>query len=82
MRDIVQTCIDPPGGLKCSVVHRLGEVPVGDPSIVIAVSSPHREEAFEACRRVLDEIKLKAQIWKREFYADEDNALWKQNEFA
>jgi molybdopterin synthase catalytic subunit len=54
---------------RCVVDHRLGTAPVGEPSIVIAVSSPHRKEAFVACE--LEELKLKAQIWKREYYEGE-----------
>ncbi|KAI0322658.1 molybdenum cofactor synthesis 2 [Amylostereum chailletii] len=70
-----------PGLLHTAVHHRLGMVPVGDPSIVIAVSSPHRREAFVACELILEEIKAKAQIWKREYYEgeDEDTAEWKAN---
>lgn len=67
--------------VKCTAYHRLGTVPVGEPSIVIAVSSPHRKESFLACEYILEEIKLKAQIWKREFYEGEkdDEAEWKTN---
>jgi molybdopterin synthase catalytic subunit len=67
--------------VKTAVYHRLGTVPVGEPSIVIAVSSPHRKEAFVACERILEEIKAKAQIWKREFYEGETEAEaeWKSN---
>jgi molybdopterin synthase catalytic subunit len=59
----------------------LGTVPVGEPSIVIAVSSPHRKEAFVACELILEEVKLKAQIWKREYYegSNEEEAEWKAN---
>jgi molybdopterin synthase catalytic subunit len=50
-------------------------------AIVIAVSSPHRKEAFVACERILEEVKRKAQIWKREYYEGEDDstAEWKAN---
>lgn len=67
--------------IRTAVHHRLGTVPVGKPSIVIAVSSPHRKEAFVACERVLEEVKLRAQIWKREFYEGEreEDAQWKAN---
>ncbi|KIP11375.1 hypothetical protein PHLGIDRAFT_99520 [Phlebiopsis gigantea 11061_1 CR5-6] len=67
--------------LRCSVHHRLGTVPVGEPSIVIAVSSPHRKESFVACEYILEEVKRRAQIWKREFYKDEpeETAEWKEN---
>ena len=67
--------------VQCAVVHRLGNVPVGEPSIVIAVSSPHRKEAFVACEYILEEVKHRAQIWKREFYEGErdEEAEWKAN---
>lgn len=67
--------------IRCAVHHRLGTVSVGEPSIVIAVSSPHRKEAFVACGQILEEVKRKAQIWKREYYEgeDESTAEWKAN---
>ncbi|KAH8120200.1 molybdenum cofactor synthesis 2 [Phellopilus nigrolimitatus] len=67
--------------ILCALYHRLGTVPVGEPSIVIAVSSPHRKEAFRACEYILEEVKLKAQIWKREYYEGdrEEDAKWKAN---
>ncbi|KAF9044595.1 MoaE-domain-containing protein [Hymenopellis radicata] len=67
--------------IRCALSHRIGTVPVGEPSIVIAVSSPHRKEAFVACEQILEDVKKKAQIWKREYYegmADEQ-AEWKAN---
>lgn len=67
--------------ISCTVHHRLGTVPVGEPSIVVAVSSPHRKEAFAACERILEDVKEKAQIWKREYYEGvrEEEAEWKAN---
>src|ERR1700761_4302979 len=64
---------------QCVVEHRLGVVPVGEPSIVIAVSAPHRKEAFVACEEILEQVKVKAQIWKREVYNDYTDAEWKAN---
>ena len=55
---------------RYAVLHYKGELPVGGESIVIAVSSPHRAESFEACRYVIEEIKLRAPIWKREHYLE------------
>lgn len=49
-----------------AVLHRLGQLAVGDVSIAIAVSSPHRAEAFSACRLVIDRIKETVPIWKKE----------------
>jgi MoaE-MoaD fusion protein len=51
-------------------VHRVGTVTVGEPSVVIAVASPHREAAFRACRFLIDELKQTLPIWKKEIYAD------------
>jgi len=49
-----------------AVVHRLGQLIVGDSSIAIVASSPHRAEAFAACRMVIDRIKETVPIWKKE----------------
>jgi len=49
-----------------AVVHRLGHLVVGDSSIAIVASSPHRAEAFEACRMMIDRIKETVPIWKKE----------------
>lgn len=53
-----------------SIVHRLGRVNIGEASVVIAVSSDHRHEAFEACRFLIDELKKVVPIWKKECFAD------------
>ncbi len=55
---------------KVSIVHRVGRVPVGEASVVIAVSSSHRDEAFKACRFLIDELKRVVPIWKREHFED------------
>ena len=53
---------------RIAVVHRIGDLPVGDVSVAIAVSSPHRAEAYEASRHVIEEIKKRLPIWKKERY--------------
>ncbi|HLF20065.1 MAG TPA: molybdenum cofactor biosynthesis protein MoaE [Bacteroidota bacterium] len=53
-----------------AIVHRVGRVNVGEASVVIAVSSAHRDEAFEACRFLIDRLKQVVPIWKREFFED------------
>lgn len=53
---------------KYAIAHSKGELPVGGISIIIAVSSAHRAESFEACRYVIEEIKKRAPIWKQEHY--------------
>jgi MoaE-MoaD fusion protein len=49
-----------------AVEHRVGEVPLSEPSVLVAVSAPHRAEAFAGAREVIDEVKARAPIWKRE----------------
>ncbi len=55
---------------ECSMVHRIGDVPVGQVSVAIAVSAPHRREAFEAGQWLIDSLKQSVPIWKQERYAD------------
>ena len=52
------------------IVHRIGELTVGELSLLVMASSEHRREAFEATQRVIDEIKRRVPIWKKERYAD------------
>jgi len=58
-----------PGG-EVMIVHRLGHLQVGEVSVAVAVSCPHRAEAFEACRYAIDQLKLIVPIWKKENWAD------------
>lgn len=63
-----------------AVVHRLGRLFVGDSSIAIVASSPHRAEAFEACRMMIDRIKETVPIWKKERGPDGEEWLgWQGN---
>ena len=57
-------------GIRLAVVHRLGRLNVGDAAIVCAASAAHRSEAFEACRQLIDEVKARVPIWKREHGPD------------
>jgi len=50
--------------------HRVGRVALGEPSVLIAVSTPHRGEAFEACRWLIDSLKRDVAIWKKEIWND------------
>jgi molybdopterin synthase catalytic subunit len=50
--------------------HRLGLIPVGEASIAIAAAAPHRDAAFTACRYVIEEVKQRLPIWKKEMHAD------------
>ncbi len=55
---------------KIAILHRIGRVNVGEPSVIIAVSCPHRGESFEACRFLIDTLKTEVAIWKKEVWAD------------
>lgn len=59
---------------RLAVLHRVGELSVGDISVAIAVSSCHRADAFEASRYVIEEIKHRLPVWKKERYAGGDEA--------
>jgi molybdopterin synthase catalytic subunit len=54
---------------RLAVVHRVGELAVGEISVAIAVSSPHRAQAYDASRYVIEEIKKRLPVWKREHYS-------------
>lgn len=60
--------------LKYSVVHRVGTVAIGEEAVVIAISTPHRQAAFESCKFVIDELKKSVPIWKKEIF--EDGEVW------
>ena len=59
-----------PGARRVAIVHRTGRVLLSEPSVVVAVSSAHRGEAFEAARFAIDALKQTAPIWKKENWAD------------
>ena len=59
---------------KVAVVHRKGVLQIGEVAVVIAVSTPHRREAFEACQYIIDTIKQVVPIWKKEVY--ENGETW------
>ncbi len=58
------------GGAPVAAVHRLGTLALGEISVAIAVSTPHRASAFEASRHVIEEIKKRLPVWKKEHYVD------------
>ena len=63
-----------------AIVHRTGVVPVMEASVAIAVSAAHRNDAFEACRYAIDELKKRVPIWKKEVF--EDGEVWVENSEA
>ncbi|CAH1185259.1 unnamed protein product [Phyllotreta striolata] len=68
-----------PSVVNIAIYHRLGEVPVKEASIIIAVSSPHRADAIKATEFCIDEVKKSVPIWKKEFYIDDSEPAWKEN---
>jgi molybdopterin synthase catalytic subunit len=56
--------------LDVALVHRVGHLDLGEVSVVVAVSCPHRQQAFEACRWLIDTLKEVVPIWKKEVWAD------------
>ena len=56
--------------VKARAIHREGELSLSEPAVVVGVSSAHRGAAFDACRYIIDEVKQRLPIWKKEYYAD------------
>ena len=61
------------GVAHAACVHRLGELAIGELAVWVGVSAPHRDEAFRACRYVIDEVKHRVPIWKKEHYVNGDS---------
>jgi molybdopterin synthase catalytic subunit len=59
--------------IEATCVHRVGLLEIGEIAVWVGVSSGHRGEAFDACRYIIDEIKHRTPIWKKEFYTDGDS---------
>ena len=59
--------------LHAHCVHRTGLLEIGDCAVWVGVSSPHRDEAFQACRYIIDALKVRLPIWKKEYYANGDS---------
>lgn len=66
MRRIAEAAVERHGLCAAAVEHRVGEVPLSEPSVFVAASAPHRGEAFAGAREIIDELKATAPIWKRE----------------
>jgi molybdopterin synthase catalytic subunit len=66
------------GPLEIAIVHRVGELTLGETSIAIAVAAPHRGRAFDACEFAIDEIKARLAVWKQEVFADGERE-WRAN---
>ena len=75
LRDVAARIADECDIVALAAVHRVGELAVGDLAVVVAASAAHRAEAFEAGRRLIDELKSEVPIWKHQTYVDGD-AIW------
>jgi len=70
---IVSDAIERFGVLRAASVHRIGSLAIGELAVWVGVSAAHRDEAFAACRYIIDEIKHRVPIWKKEYYVDGDS---------
>lgn len=70
MNEIKEEAIVKFNVVNISAIHRIGDIPIGEIAVWIGVSSIHRKEAFEACEFMINEIKHKVPIWKKETYKD------------
>ncbi len=71
MAAIAAEALEAHGLCAVAVEHRVGEVPLSEPSVIVAVSAPHRGEAFAGARDVIDRVKAEAPIWKKEIEGEE-----------
>ena len=70
MRDLARKARDRWPVRRLAILHRTGRVPLSQPSVIIAVSTPHRADAFDACRWIIDTLKADVAIWKKEVWSD------------
>ncbi|HLI96944.1 MAG TPA: molybdenum cofactor biosynthesis protein MoaE [Candidatus Baltobacteraceae bacterium] len=68
------------GAHEIAIAHRVGDLTIGEVAVAVVVASAHRGAAFDACEYVIDELKRRAPIWKKEHYADGGDSVWKQND--
>jgi molybdopterin synthase catalytic subunit len=70
LRRVAEAVAEKFGVLGVAAVHRVGDLAIGDLAVVVAVSCPHRAEAFDACRALIDELKASVPIWKHQHFTD------------
>jgi molybdopterin synthase catalytic subunit len=75
LTDVATRIADECDIVALAAVHRVGDLAVGDLAVVVAASAAHRAEAFEAGRRLIDELKSEVPVWKHQTYGDGD-AIW------
>lgn len=70
LQQVVQEVSDRHEIKHVSVAHRYGDIPIGESAFIVAVSAPHRAEAFAACTQLVDEVKARIPIWKHQVFID------------
>ena len=70
---IVAEAVEKYGVRRAACVHRIGDLALGEMAVWVGVSAPHRGEAFAACRYIIDEVKHRVPVWKKEHYVDGDS---------
>jgi molybdopterin synthase catalytic subunit len=70
IRKIIDEAAQKWGLLGWAVSHRIGTLKPGEVAVAVAISAPHRKESFEACQFIIDNLKAKAPIWKKEVFED------------
>ncbi len=73
LRQVAEKVAAESGALAVAAVHRTGQLAIGDLAVVVAVSCPHRAEAFAACRTLIDELKATVPIWKHQQFTGDDS---------
>ena len=80
LRKLCQEATEKYSGIqRIAAVHILGECPVGQASVILACSSPHRRESLQCCEFLIDELKARIPIWKLEIYEGDNGCVWKEN---
>jgi len=74
MRAIARECVELHGITGAIVHHRVGQLPIGDAAVVVVVAAAHRAGAFDGCRFIIEELKKRVPIWKKEVF--HDGAEW------
>ncbi len=70
MHSVVHDLAEKLDATHVAAAHRVGNIPIGEAALVVAVGSSHRGDAFGACREIVDQIKLRLPVWKHQHFAD------------
>src|SRR5215217_2768757 len=70
LRKVAERVCEDPSVTALAAVHRTGDLKIGDAAVIVAVAASHREVAFAACRRLIDDLKAEVPIWKHQHFTD------------